>query len=156
QVAPIPRPSVGESVTADKRVDQLVALIGIAIGNERPDRIHSWNRACRIEIGAPDELLIGGECRVRHLVFFHPAKDELVAEVPAGDPLLRRGPARAPRDHVTQAAGVLAVIRFGAENSLVRFFVAILFCRRWRLRQRRGNEHDKWYRLHGTISTVSS
>ena len=67
QVGPLERPEIGELGPVDQAIDQLVSLLRVAIGQERPGLVGLGKPADRVEIGPPqeDRIAADGEGLIR-------------------------------------------------------------------------------------------
>ena len=81
QLAEVIRPLICEFLAADQRIDQLVALVGIGVVQERANLIDCRQKTCRVEVRPSDELLIACQRRMWNLVALHPPKDVFVDEI---------------------------------------------------------------------------
>src|SRR5262245_24019542 len=77
-------PLIGEFLRANQRVNQLVALIRIRIGDERTDLVRRWQKADGIHVHPSQKLLISREWRMWNVVALDPSKDVFVDEILSG------------------------------------------------------------------------
>jgi hypothetical protein len=82
QVAPVPRPLLGELVAGEEGVNQSIALLGAAVGEEAPDLVRGGRQTDGVQVGAPDEFFIGREAGVGNAVLFDAGEKDAVDEIP--------------------------------------------------------------------------
>jgi hypothetical protein len=143
QIAPVPRPLLGELVARQQRVDEPVTLVGAAIGDEGADVGGSGWQAGGVEVDAADELVVAAERGVRNAGRLQPAEDELVDEVTVRHRCRRRRGISRRGDGVGEPCRVAAAILAAAPQIFVGGFNPFVLggCRRRRrlgLRPQRG------------------
>ena len=135
QVAPVPRPLLGEFVGGEQAVDQAIAFVGRAIRDEGAHVRGGRRQAGDVEVDAAHELVVAGERRVRHFGRSEAVEDQRVDEVAAWHgPRGRRGIHRT--GHRCREARRVACLVIAAQAFVRRFHAVVRGGRRRRTRLR--------------------